>query len=103
MIVARWQIDALFGHKAEVIDSVEKWQKEIGARIGWTEDRCRMMTGSVGVNESTVVLEVTLDSMTELDDSWNELANIKAHKQWSKDLEPYIVSGSHRWEIYRQT
>ena len=23
------------------------------------------------------------------------------HKQWSKDLEPFVVSGTSRWEIYR--
>jgi hypothetical protein len=24
-----------------------------------------------------------------------------AHKKWSRDMEPYVVSGSARWEIYR--
>ena len=29
------------------------------------------------------------------------LATIEAHKQWSKNLEPYIVSGTPRWEVFR--
>ena len=102
MIIARWQIDAKFGHKAEVIDSVEKWQREIGEQIGWKESQCQLMTGSVGARESTVVLEVRLESMSELDESWEKLREIDAHEKWSRDLEPYVVSGSHRWEVYRQ-
>jgi hypothetical protein len=102
MIIARWQIDARFGHKQEVIDSLRNWNEEIGTKLGWSLDRVRIMTGSVGANESTVVSEVELDSMATLDESWNKLAEMDEHKQWSKDLEPNIVSGSHRWEIYRK-
>ena len=101
MIIARWQIDARFGHKTEVIQSVTKWQKEIGTQIGWEADKIRMMTGSVGANESSVVLEMPLESMAELEKSWEKLSKLEAHKKWSKDLEPYVVSGTHRWEIYR--
>ena len=32
---------------------------------------------------------------------WDKLATIDAHKQWSKNLEPYVVSGTSRWEIFR--
>lgn len=101
MIVARWQIDAKFGHKSQVIDSIKRWAEEIGTQIGWKSDQMRMTTGSVGAKESTVVTEIELENMTELDESWDKLQEIEAHKRWSKDLEQYIVSGSHRWEIYR--
>ena len=29
------------------------------------------------------------------------LGKVDAHKKWSKNLEPYVVSGSARWEAYR--
>jgi len=99
MIVARWSIEARFGHKQTVIDSMIKWQKEIGSTIGWTD--VRLLTGSVGARESTVQSEVVLNDLAELNASWDKLANIEAHKQWSKGLEPYIVSGTPRWEIFR--
>ena len=101
MIIARWQIDARFGHKSKVLDSMRKWYEEIGNQVGWSPEKVRIMTGSVGARESTIITEVELDSMTELDKAWNKLATIDAHAQWSKDLEPMIVSGSHRWEVYR--
>lgn len=103
MIVARWQIDARFGHKSKVLESLRQWHEEIGTQIGWSPDKVRIMTGSVGANESTVVSEIELDSLTALDESWDKLSKLDAHEQWSKDMEPNIVSGSHRWEIFRLT
>lgn len=99
MILARWSIDARFGHKQTVIDSMMQWQKEIGSTIGWSN--LRLITGSVGARESTVQSEVVLTDLAELSACWDKLAKIEAHKQWSKDLEPYIVSGTPRWEIFR--
>lgn len=99
MIIARWSIDARFGHKQAVIDSMLKWHREIGSTIGWTD--VRLLTGSVGVPESTVQAEVRLKDLAELNASWDKLATIDAHKEWSKSLEPYIVSGTPRWEIFR--
>ena len=102
MIIARWQIDARFGHKQEVIDSLRNWHENIGNQIGWKMENTTIMTGSVGARESTVVSEVMLPSMKDLEKAWEKLSTIKDHKQWSKNLEPKIVSGSHRWEIYRK-
>ena len=58
MMIARWQIEARFGHKQTVIDSLKKWSAEIGVQIGWTEDKVRILTGSIGALESTVQTEV---------------------------------------------
>jgi hypothetical protein len=44
---------------------------------------------------------VTIRDLKELDDSWAKLGTIDAHKKWSKMLEPLVVSGTPRWEIYR--
>src|SRR5258708_3025405 len=34
MFVARWQIDARFGHKQKVIDLAQRWLREIGSKAG---------------------------------------------------------------------
>ena len=101
MIIARWHIDARFGHKQTVIDSLKMWSREIASQIGWTNDRVRIATGSIGALESTVEADVLVQNLTELDASWNKLGSIPAHKEWSKQIEPYIVSGTPRWEIFR--
>ncbi|NIP32069.1 MAG: hypothetical protein GTO02_21905 [Candidatus Dadabacteria bacterium] len=101
MIVARWHIDARFGHKQTVLESLKNWNDTIGTQIGWSGDKVRIITGSIGALESTIEVDITLDDIAELNDSWTKLGNIDEHKQWSKDLEPYIVSGTSRWEIFR--
>lgn len=99
MIIARWSIDARFGHKQAVIDSLLKWHKDIGNTIGWKN--FRVLTGSIGAPESRVQSEILLNDISELNASWEKLATIEAHKQWSKDLEPNVVSGTPHWEIFR--
>ncbi len=101
MMIACWQIDARFGHKQAVIASLKKWQEEIGTQIGWTADKVRLLTGSVGAAESTVISEVQVENLAELSASWEKLGTIKAHETWSKELEPFVVNGSHRWLVYR--
>jgi hypothetical protein len=99
MIIARWSIDARFGHKQTVLDSMIQWEKDVASKIGWTD--MRLLTGSIGARESTVQSEVRLNDLAELNAAWDKLATIESHKRWSKELEPYIVSGTPRWEIFR--
>jgi hypothetical protein len=101
MILARWSIDARFGYKQTVIDTMRQWQQEIGPQVGWTADKARLLTGSVGAHESLVVAELVLNDLAELNASWDKLATIEAHREWSKSIEPYVVSGTSRWEIFR--
>ena len=101
MMIARWQIEARFGHKQAVIDSLKRWFEEIGTQIGWTPDKVRIVTGSVGALESTVQAEVQIEDLAELDASWEKLGTIEAHKKWSEDIEPYVVSGTPRWQVFR--
>jgi hypothetical protein len=101
MIIARWYIEARFGHKQTVIDSLQKWCDDFGTQIGWTSDQMRIATGSIGVREAAVELEVQLEDLAELNTSWVKLGSIDAHSEWSNELEPHIVSGSTRWEVYR--
>lgn len=98
MILARWSVDTRFGHIEAVINAMTQWYKEIGSAIGWTE--MRLLAGSVGALESTVQMEVRLNNFTELSEAWDKLSTIEAHQKWSKDLEPFIVSGTNRWEVF---
>ncbi len=101
MMIARWHIEARFGHKQTVIDLLKRWNEEIGSQIGWTEDNFRIITGSIGALESTIESEIKIADLAELNDSFEKLGTIEAHKAWSKELEPYIVSGTTHWQIFR--
>jgi hypothetical protein len=99
MLIARWQIDARFGHKQAAIEKLQQWEKEIATQIGVTKGR--LLTGSVGALEATLVHEWEIKDLAELEQAWAKLATIPAHVQWGKELEPHVVSGTSRWEIFR--
>ena len=101
MIIARWSIDAKFGYKQNVIDLMQRWLREIAPQVGFGAENARLLTGSIGALEATIQTEHLVQDLSELDRAWEKLAAIAAHKQWSKDLEPHVVSGTNRWEIYR--
>jgi hypothetical protein len=103
MFVARWQIDARFGHKQAVIELMHRWLKEIGSKAGTDKHDVKVLTGSIGARESTLEVHHSVESLAELERFFAAIGKIDAHKQWSKDLEPYVVSGTAQWSIYRVT
>ena len=101
MLIARWQIDARFGRKQKVIDALARWAREIAPKVGLDEGRGQTLSGSVGALEATVEHNWQVADLAELERAWAQLPSIDAHKQWSIDLEPDIVSGTARWTIWR--
>ena len=101
MMVARWCIVAKFGYKQELLNLMQKWLSEVGEPAGFTRDKLRLITGSVGALEGVVQTEHIVEDLAELNALWDKIGANPAHKQWSKDIEPYVVSGTNRWEIYR--
>ncbi|HWP11297.1 MAG TPA: hypothetical protein VNN06_05715 [Ramlibacter sp.] len=101
MMVARWSIDAKFGYKQNVVDMMQRWLREIGPKVGITPEKTRLLTGSVGALEATVQSEHVVENLAELNQVWDRLAALPEHQKWGKELEPHVVSGTSRWEIYR--
>jgi hypothetical protein len=101
MFIARWQIQARFGHKQKVLDHLPVFAREIAPAAGWAEGKGKVLSGSIGVSEATVEHHWTVETLDELDRVWAKLGALDAHKRWSKELEPHIVSGSSRWDVLR--
>jgi hypothetical protein len=101
MMIAKFQLDARFGHKDEVLALMRSWSDKFGSKVGWTDDKVRMTTASVGAPESRIVLEVKVDDLAALNQAFDEIATMDGHAEWGKKLEPHMVSGSNRWEVYR--
>ncbi len=99
MMIAKWQIDARFGQKQKVIEKMKEWEQTIGPKVGIVSGR--MLTGSIGALEATVIHEWEVPALAEIDRVWAKLPTIPEHLQWSKDLERFVVSGTSRWEIFR--
>ncbi len=101
MMVARWQIEARFGHKDQALASMKKWIKQIGSKAGMEPDKVRVLTGSIGALESTIETEFYIENLDELDQYWANLAKLKPHKKWGIEFEKHTVSGTARWQIFR--
>lgn len=101
MLLARWQVDARFGQKQAVIEMLRKWAREVAPEIGWTEDRGRLLSGSIGAREATVEHEWVVDDLAALGQAWEALGHMEAHRDWGRALEPLVVSGSARWQVLR--
>ena len=101
MMVARWSIDAKFGYKQNAVEMMQRWLREIGPQAGITPDRTRLFTGSIGPLEATIQSEHVIENLAELNQVWDKLAALPQHQKWAKELEPLVVSGTSRWEVYR--
>lgn len=101
MFVARWKIDARFGHKQSAIGLMRQWEREIGPQAGTDKMAMQILTGSIGAREATIEVNHQVESLAQLEDFFAKLSKIDAHAQWGKQLEPLVVSGSSCWKIYR--
>jgi hypothetical protein len=101
MFSARWQIDARFGHKQTALELMRKWEREIGSQVGLADLKFQLMTGSVGAREATIEAHHQVESLAQLEAFFAKIAKIDAHAKWGKELEPYVVSGTSQWNIYR--
>jgi hypothetical protein len=101
MFIARWIVDVKFGHKDEFIALQKKWMEDIGNKTGMDKITQRMLNGSIGAAESRFEMETEVGSLAELEQFFAKLPEIPSHKEWGKQLEPLVVSGSNRWEIMR--
>lgn len=101
MFVARWKIDARFGHKQSAIDLMRQWEREVGPQAGTDKMAMQILTGSIGAKEATIEVNHQVESLTQLEDFFAKLSKMDAHTKWGKHLEPMVVSGSSYWNIYR--
>lgn len=101
MFSARWQIDAQFGYKQTVLDLMRRWEREIGPQVGLEKLDFKIMTGSIGAREATIETHHTVESLAQLEDFFARIGKVEAHRQWGKDMEPHVVSGSSLWQIFR--
>jgi hypothetical protein len=101
MFIARWRIDAKFGQKQKVVEMLRQWSRDIAPQAGWATSKGQMLTGSVGALEATVEHNWSIESLAELEQVWAKLGTLDAHAKWGRELEPFVVSGSSRWEVFR--
>ncbi|MEO0344080.1 MAG: hypothetical protein AAF198_11650 [Pseudomonadota bacterium] len=101
MMIARWSCEAKFGMKGEALALLKEWQEQIGAQVGMEAKRLRTISGSVGAKEALIEDEFEIDDLTQLDEFFSKIAQVKMHANWGKKMSEVIVSGSTKWDVFR--
>ncbi len=101
-VIARWHVTAVFGRKPELIAAVQSWIVSVAAKAGCSKENTRLLTGSVGAPESELQMEITFNSIAELDDFFKAIASQgPEHAKFQEQASPVVVHGSNRWEVLR--
>ncbi|KAL4517738.1 hypothetical protein Ndes2526A_g02120 [Nannochloris sp. 'desiccata'] len=99
-IKARWCLDIKYGAKMEAVALLQEWVREIGSIAGLGPTNAAINSGAVGTPESRLELEVTFDTLAEVEQFWASIPP-EQHKIWSQKIQTKIVDGSSQWELYR--
>ncbi|KAL4422820.1 hypothetical protein ABPG75_009017 [Micractinium tetrahymenae] len=97
---ARWSLDVKFGSKLDAVALLQEWVRDVGSQAGLTPDNTQLHSGSIGAPESTLELEVSFDSLADLEAFWAAIPPAQ-HKAWGQRMQQYIVHGSPQWHVYR--
>jgi len=73
MFIARWQIDARFGHKATTVELMRKWEREIGPQVGLPEMEFLLLSGSIGAREATIEANHKVESLAQLEQFFEKI------------------------------
>jgi hypothetical protein len=96
-IIARFSFDVPFGKKPDLMrlnKKFEPMEKELGF------PKPQILVGSIGAPESRVEMNHTFPNLAALEAVWAKL-NDPRMVEYQKEMAPFIVPGSHRWEILR--
>jgi hypothetical protein len=97
MIIARFSFDVPFGKKADLFKLSKKFEpmeKELGF------PKPEILVGSIGTPESRVEFNHRFENLAAVEKVWAKL-NDPRMAEFQREMAPFIVPGSHRWEILR--
>ena len=100
MYVARWHLTARFGRKDECLKLLQRWEIDVAHRIGWRPGSLRLVAGGIGVGDTDIELEAKIDSISDLEASWRDMAGVPYHAEYQQKLRDLIVDGSSRWTVH---
>ena len=83
-----------------MLELMRKWEREIGPQVGLDEMEFEILTGrSARARRRSRHHQV--ESLAQLEAFFAKIGKIDAHAKWGKEMEPYVVSGTSLWNIYR--
>src|SRR5262245_59988253 len=96
--IARFSFDIPFGKKEEAF-RVEAKFREFRDKLGFPKGE--VLIGSIGAPESRVENNYRFESLAELEATFAKVGKEPRMAEFQREMAPFIVPGSHRWEIFR--
>ena len=96
-IIARYSFDVPFGKKPDLFQVEKKWTP-MSDDLGFPKPQ--VLVASIGAPESRVEFNYRFEGLTQLEAVWSKLADRRV-AEYQREMAPYVVPGSHRWEVYR--
>eukprot|EP00879_Flechtneria_rotunda_P006265 GHRR01006585.1.p1 GENE.GHRR01006585.1~~GHRR01006585.1.p1 ORF type:complete len:243 (+),score=77.95 GHRR01006585.1:204-932(+) len=100
-LYARWSLDVRYGHKQEATALLEEWVQNVGSKAGLTPQNTRLSTGSIGVPESRLEMEVTFDNLGQWE-AFLAAVPYQEHKAWTQRIQSMVVDGTPVWQVHQQ-
>ncbi|GAB5360482.1 hypothetical protein AAMO2058_000631900 [Amorphochlora amoebiformis] len=100
-VIARWCFDVKYGSKLGALNLVHEWIQHIGSKAGLHEENVRVLSGSIGLKESRVEMEVELPNLGDLEKFWFSIPR-EQHQDWSQRMADFVVDGSPEWQVLRR-
>lgn len=79
---------------------MQEWVQTVGRSAGLTASNTRLSSGSLGVPESRMEMEVTFDSMADWEAFLSRIP-FHEHKAWTQRIASMVVDGSPVWQVHR--
>jgi hypothetical protein len=93
MMVARWSIDAKFGYKQSVLDSMKRWAARHRATGRDQGRQDAPAHGSVGALEATIQTEHLIENLGELNQILGQAWRPYRLTSSEQELEPHVGLG----------
>jgi hypothetical protein len=99
MFLIRSVAQAQSGRRDEAVALMKEFAAESHKELGTPE--ARILTGSVGPADSTIVMETVVKSLAEFEQGLEATNKWPAMQRYGKKFPELFLSGTHRFEIYR--
>jgi sugar phosphate isomerase/epimerase len=99
MFLIRSIARAQSGRRDEAVALMKSLSAETAKELGQPE--ARILTGSVGIADSTVVMERVVKSLAEFEEHLDKMNKWPGMAKYGPKFGELFISGSHHFEIYR--
>ncbi len=99
MFVVRSVAQAQSGRRDEAVALMKSFASESQKELGMPE--ARILTGSIGPADSTVVMETVVESLAQFEQGLEKSNKWPAMAKYGPKFAELFVAGSHHFEVFR--